>query len=122
MHPSSLDHETGPHPERADRINHRAVAELAEVGEKRVKVVVSLLERMGLVERKGNRLTTLRTFRGVRELQAFNRRYTNPISPLIWKVYGHYLRANRQPQGIRTYSEVLAWLIAYENKYGWNFD
>lgn len=57
-----------------------------------------------------------------RELQAFNRRYENPISPFIWKAYGHYLRANRQPQGIRTYSEVLAWLIAYENKYGWNFN
>jgi hypothetical protein len=58
----------------------------------------------------------------VRELQAFNRRYTNPIEPFIWRAYGHYLRANRQPQGIRTYSEVLAWLIAYENKYGWNFN
>jgi Protein of unknown function (DUF3810) len=58
----------------------------------------------------------------VRELQAFNRRYTNPIEPFIWKAYGGYLRANRQPQGIRTYSEVLAWLIAYENKYGWNFN
>lgn len=58
----------------------------------------------------------------VRELQAFNRRYTNPVAPLIWKAYGHYLRANRQPQGIRTYSEVLAWLIAYEEKYGWNFN
>lgn len=58
----------------------------------------------------------------VRELQAFNRRYTNPIEPFIWKAYGHYLRANRQPQGIRTYSEVLAWLIAYENKYGWTFN
>jgi len=55
-------------------------------------------------------------------LQAFNRHYTNPIEPFIWKAYGHYLRANRQPQGIRTYSEVLAWLIAYENKYGWNFN
>ena len=58
----------------------------------------------------------------IREMQAFERRYTNPISPFIWMAYGHYLRANRQPQGIRTYSEVLAWLIAYENKYGWNFD
>ena len=58
----------------------------------------------------------------VHELQAFNRRYTNPIEPYIWKAYGHYLQANRQPQGIRTYSEVLAWLIAYENKYGWNFN
>ena len=58
----------------------------------------------------------------IRELRAFDRRYRNPLEPLIWKAYGRYLRANRQPQGIKTYSEVLAWLIAYQNKYGWNFD
>jgi hypothetical protein len=58
----------------------------------------------------------------LRELRAFNRRYTNPIEPFIWKAYGHYLRANRQPQGIKTYSEVIAWLIAYQNKYGFEFN
>lgn len=57
----------------------------------------------------------------IRVLREFDRRYRNPLEPLIWKAYGHYLRANRQPQGIRTYSEVLAWLIAYQNKYGWTF-
>ena len=58
----------------------------------------------------------------IRTLREFDRRYKNPLEPLIWKAYGHYLQANRQPQGIKTYSEVLAWLIAYQNKYGWNFD
>jgi hypothetical protein len=37
---------------------------------------------------------------------------------LIWKVYGRYLKANRQPQGIVTYSEVTAWLMAYAEKFG----
>ena len=56
----------------------------------------------------------------LRELQRFNRRYANPLDPLIWKLYGGYLRANRQPHGIVTYSEVTAWLIAYAKKYGRN--
>jgi hypothetical protein len=68
-----------------------------------------------------------KTFRGqlapgvredLRELQRFNRKYANPLEPLIWKIYGHYLRANRQPHGIVTYSEVTAWLIAYAHKNG----
>ncbi len=54
----------------------------------------------------------------LREMQQFNRRYANPLDPLIWKIYGGYLRANRQPHGIVTYSEVTAWLIAYAKKYG----
>lgn len=66
--------------------------------------------------------TILRRFRSavspgvredLREIQRFDRRYANPVEPLIWKAYGRYLRANRQPQGIVTYSEVLAWLIDY---------
>jgi hypothetical protein len=54
----------------------------------------------------------------LRELQRFNRKYANPLEPLIWKIYGRYLQANHQPQGIVTYSEVTAWLIAYAHKNG----
>ncbi len=54
-----------------------------------------------------------------RELQAYNRRYANPMGSGVWKLYGGYLRANRQPQGIVTYTEVTAWLIAYAKKNGW---
>jgi hypothetical protein len=54
----------------------------------------------------------------LRELQRFNRKYENPLEPVIWNLYGKYLRANRQPHGIVTYSEVTAWLIAYARKYG----
>jgi hypothetical protein len=54
-----------------------------------------------------------------KELQRFNRRYENPFEPVVRRLYGRYLRANRQPQGIRTYNEVVAWLIAYGKKNGW---
>ncbi len=54
-----------------------------------------------------------------RELQEYNRKYANPMESRIWTLYGNYLRANRQPQGIVTYTEVTAWLIAYGKKHGW---
>lgn len=54
-----------------------------------------------------------------KELQRFNRQYENPFEPVVRRLYGRYLRANRQPQGMRTYNEVIAWLIAYGKKHGW---
>src|SRR5258708_879495 len=56
--------------------------------------------------------------RDYRELQAFNRKYENPFEPIVRRLYGNYLKANHQPQGIRTYNEVVAWLIAYAKKNG----
>lgn len=56
----------------------------------------------------------------LRELRRFNQRYANPLEPMIWKAYSRYLQANRQPKGITTYSEVTAWLIAFEKKFGWD--
>ncbi len=44
--------------------------------------------------------------------------YKNPLEPVITKLYGNYLKANNQPEGIRTYSRVTAWLISYQKKYG----
>lgn len=54
-----------------------------------------------------------------RDLRAFNRKYANPLETRVWQLYGGYLRANRQPKGIVTYTEVTAWLIAYARKVGW---
>ncbi len=53
-----------------------------------------------------------------RELQAYLIKYRNPFEPVIGRLYGRYLRANRQPQGMHTYNEVVAWLIAYYKKNG----
>ena len=52
------------------------------------------------------------------ELRRFFRKYQNPIEPVITWIYGKYLQANNQPAGKRTYSEVIAFLIAYQRKFG----
>lgn len=52
------------------------------------------------------------------EFRDFYRKYRNPIEPVIMWGYGHFLKANNQPAGKRTYNEVVAWLIAFYKKYG----
>jgi len=56
-------------------------------------------------------------------LDEFQRRSGAPVpdqlEPVVRRLYGGYLKANRQPQGMRTYNEVIAWLIAYGKKNGW---
>ncbi|MEP7319198.1 MAG: DUF3810 domain-containing protein [Panacibacter sp.] len=44
--------------------------------------------------------------------------HENPIEPYITVLYGKYLEANNQPNGMETYNEVIGWLIAYRKKYG----
>ena len=56
----------------------------------------------------------------LREQARFNRKYENGFEPMIWSAYGRYLKANRQPHGIVTYTEVTAWLIADVRKNGWS--
>jgi hypothetical protein len=53
-----------------------------------------------------------------RELRAFWKKYENPVEKIVDLVYGEYLRANQQPSGKLSYSEVISWLIAYYRKYG----
>jgi len=53
-----------------------------------------------------------------RDLRQFYKKYENPLGPMINKIYGNYLKANQQPQGLMSYNEVIAWLIAYSKKYG----
>ena len=52
------------------------------------------------------------------ELKRFFKKYQNPIEPVITWIYGKYLQANNQPAGKRTYSVVIAFLIAYQRKFG----
>ena len=54
----------------------------------------------------------------LRDLSAFYRHYQNPFEPIIHLIYGRYLKANRQPQGINSYDEVVGLAIAYYSKYG----
>lgn len=54
----------------------------------------------------------------IRELREFNLRHANPIERLIDLLYGEFLKANEQPSGRVSYSEVIVWVIAYYKKYG----
>ncbi|MGB8191675.1 MAG: DUF3810 domain-containing protein [Chitinophagaceae bacterium] len=54
----------------------------------------------------------------LRQLKAFYEKYENPFEPIIRKLYGQYLKANEQPQGILSYDEVIAWVVAYWRRYG----
>ena len=48
----------------------------------------------------------------------FYRQYDTKFGDVITRMYSQYLKANSQPQGINTYTFVVAWLIAYYKKYG----
>jgi len=52
------------------------------------------------------------------EWKRFNRKYTNFFEPGISWLYGKYLQVNQQPQGLYSYNEVIATLMAYYKKYG----
>jgi len=53
-----------------------------------------------------------------KEVRDFFNKYQNPVEPVITWLYGNYLKANRQPEGRRTYNQVVAFLIAYQKKFG----
>lgn len=52
------------------------------------------------------------------ELQEYWRRSDNVVEPFIKIFYDHYLKANQQTEGMKSYNEVVGWLIAYYKKYG----
>ena len=53
-----------------------------------------------------------------RELREFYLSHVNPAEKVIDRLYNQYLKANEQPSGRITYSEVIIWLVAYYRKYG----
>jgi hypothetical protein len=53
-----------------------------------------------------------------RTLREFVQSHRNPVERLIDKLYGEYLKANEQPAGKLSYSEVIGWLVAYSKKFG----
>ena len=54
----------------------------------------------------------------MKDYRLFWQGYQNAIEPVITMLYGHYLKANNQPAGLRTYDFVTALLIDYRKKYG----
>jgi hypothetical protein len=53
-----------------------------------------------------------------RELREFVKKHRNPVETVIDKLYSGYLKANQQPMGKLSYSEVIAWLVSYYKMYG----
>lgn len=49
----------------------------------------------------------------------FGEMHQNPAQPVINWVYEKILQGNNQPDGLESYNYVVAWLIAYGKKYGW---
>jgi len=49
---------------------------------------------------------------------AYLTRSKNPVEPWVTSFYDEYLKLNNQPKGKMTYNEVVAWLIAYQKKFG----
>ncbi len=54
--------------------------------------------------------------RDYKAYRSYLHNYRNPVEPLLSKLYGGYLKAHNQPQGIKSYDEVVAWIIAYYKK------
>lgn len=49
----------------------------------------------------------------MRQMRDFYDRYRSPVDGYTAMIYDQYLKANKQEKGIRSYSEVVGWLIAY---------
>src|SRR5215203_1274485 len=54
----------------------------------------------------------------IEEYKIFLRSYRNPVEPVFSWIYDGYLQANAQPEGKRSYNQVVAFLIAYYKKFG----
>jgi hypothetical protein len=54
----------------------------------------------------------------IEEWRAFNRRHRSIAEPVVRWLYGKFLERNQQPQGILSYDEVTAFIIAYYKKFG----
>jgi len=54
----------------------------------------------------------------IKTYRDFYKRYRNPVEPIVMWGYGQFLKANNQPEGKRSYNEVVLWLVAYYKKYG----
>ncbi|WKK64847.1 DUF3810 domain-containing protein [Lutimonas zeaxanthinifaciens] len=54
--------------------------------------------------------------KNIRESDEFWRKYENPLEPFFKKFYDHYLKYNQQPDGLKTYNQIMDLLISYDKK------
>lgn len=55
----------------------------------------------------------------IRSVRAFHRKYGGAIAEITGFIYGGYLKANRQPQGLRSYSDFIPLLTSWYSKHGY---
>ncbi|HUQ65029.1 MAG TPA: DUF3810 domain-containing protein [Flavitalea sp.] len=73
-------------------------------------------DSMSLKEIRGNLLPGVKN--DIKELREFYEHYENPVETAIDRLYSQYLKANQQPSGKMSYSEVVSMLIAYYKQHG----
>lgn len=54
----------------------------------------------------------------LKEWSRFNKNHQSIAEPIVSWVYGKYLQGNEQPDGVLSYDEVTAFIIAYYKKFG----
>jgi hypothetical protein len=52
-----------------------------------------------------------------KEIRAFFQRRQKKLAPTFTSLYDQYLKLNKQKAGVKSYDEVIGWLIAYRKKY-----
>ncbi len=78
----------------------------------------ALFVRDSIAAIKNNSLLDTLVLTDMKAYRKFVDSYKNPLEPIITRFYGSYLKANNQPKGVRSYNDIVAWLIAYKKKYG----
>ncbi|QCX00498.1 DUF3810 domain-containing protein [Aggregatimonas sangjinii] len=51
------------------------------------------------------------------ELRDFSAAYENPVEPIFKSVFNSFLKANNQPDGIKSYSKVVHLMVGYHEKH-----
>lgn len=54
------------------------------------------------------------------EQMKFHEAHSSFLQPALDAAYTLYLQGNNQPMGLQSYNRVVAWLVAYGKKYGWD--
>ncbi|SDW06707.1 Protein of unknown function [Hydrobacter penzbergensis] len=67
------------------------------------------------IQHNRNQLDTL-VKKDRREIREFFRKRSNRISPAMNSLYDQYLKMNSQEKGMKSYDEVIGWILAYRKK------
>lgn len=78
----------------------------------------NLFESDSLAARGFDKQLSVPVMADLKQLKVFYAAHRKPVEPVLRWLYGVYLKQNQQPQGVFSYDEVTAFLIAYYKKNG----